>query len=95
MKTSQIWEAPVKVLRSGLTGDSGRSLRLRKLIRPKGSLPARQGKFDDLQHSFFLPGEAPSMAYRRIRDQKTDPAPKARAFVEELWLRYRRFPLTA
>ena len=28
------------------------------------------------------------MAYRRIRDQKIDPAPKARAFIEELWLRY-------
>ena len=41
--------------------------------------------------SFFLPGEAPSKAYRRIRDQKTDPAPKARAFIEELWLRYRGY----
>lgn len=41
--------------------------------------------------SFFLPGKAPSRAYQRIRDQKTDPAPKARSFIEGLWLRYRGY----
>lgn len=38
---------------------------------------------------FFLPGNAPSRAYRNIRDKVDDPAPKARAFIEHLWSRYR------
>ena len=38
---------------------------------------------------FFLPGDAPNVAYRNICDKTTGPAPKARAFIEELWLRYR------
>lgn len=37
---------------------------------------------------FFLPGDAPNLAYRAIRDRNTDPIPRARAFIEELWLRY-------
>lgn len=38
---------------------------------------------------FFLPGDVPSRAYRNIRDKVAGPAPKARAFIEDLWLRYR------
>lgn len=38
---------------------------------------------------FFLPGNAPSRAYRNIRDRIDGPAPKARAFIEHLWSRYR------
>jgi hypothetical protein len=40
---------------------------------------------------FFLPGGAPSRAYRNIRDNIDGPAPKARAFIEDLWLRYRGY----
>jgi len=35
-----------------------------------------------------LPGDAPSRAYRNIRDKTDGPAPEARAFIEELWSRY-------
>ncbi len=38
---------------------------------------------------FFLPGDAPSLAYRNIRDKVDGPAPKARAFIEDLWSKYR------
>lgn len=38
---------------------------------------------------FFLPGNAPSRAYRNIRDKVDGPAPEARAFIEHLWSRYR------
>jgi len=38
---------------------------------------------------FFLPGNAPSRAYRNIRDKVDGPAPKARAFIEDLWSKYR------
>jgi len=37
---------------------------------------------------FFLPGEAVSRGYRNIRDKVDGPAPKARAFIEELWAKY-------
>ena len=37
---------------------------------------------------FFLPGDAPSRAYRNIRDKMDGPAPQARAFIEDLWTRY-------